>query len=65
MAVNVSVQYNAGFLPNIILLNQCYCHRVTRSNALKRFCICSLGSHLNGFHIFPLTGGCSENLDAF
>ena len=38
MAINVSVQYNGGFLPNIILLAQCYYHRGTRLNAMKRFC---------------------------
>ena len=43
MAINVSVQYNAGLLPDIkILLTQCYYHRGTRLNAMKRFCICSL-----------------------
>ena len=31
----------------------------------KRFCICSLRSHLNVLTFFPLTGGCSEGLDAF
>ena len=39
---NVSVQYNGGLLPDIILLTQCYYHRRTRLNAMKRFCICSL-----------------------
>ena len=38
MAINVSVQYNGGFLPDIILLTQCYYHRGTRLNAMKRFC---------------------------
>ena len=33
MAINVSVQYDGGFLPDIILLNQCYYHRGTRLNA--------------------------------
>ena len=42
MAINVSVQYNGGLLPDIILLTQCYYHRGTRLNAMKRFCICSL-----------------------
>ena len=42
MAINVSVQYNGGLLPDIILLTQCYFHRGTRLNAMKRFCICSL-----------------------
>ena len=30
MAINVSVQYNGGRLPDIILLTQCYYHRGTR-----------------------------------
>ena len=38
----ISEQYNGGLLPDIILLNQCYFHRGTRLNAMKRFCICSL-----------------------
>ena len=37
MAINVSVQYNGGFLPDIMLLTQCYYHRGTRLNAMKRF----------------------------
>ena len=32
---NVSVQYNGGLLPDIILLTQCYYHRGTRLNAMK------------------------------
>ena len=40
MATNVSVQYNGGLLPDIILLTQCYYHnRGTRLNAMKRFCM--------------------------
>ena len=42
MAINVNVQYNGGLLPDIILLTQCYFHRGTRLNAMKRFFICSL-----------------------
>ena len=42
MAINVSVQYSGGLLPDIILLTQCYFHRGTRLNAMKRFYICSL-----------------------
>ena len=38
---NVSVQYNGGFLPGIILLTQCYYHRGTRLNAMERFSIFS------------------------
>ena len=41
-SLNVSVQHNIKFLPGIILLTQCYYHRETRLNAMKRFCICSL-----------------------
>ena len=47
MAINVSVQYTGGPLPDIILLTQCNYHRGIRLNAMKRFCICSLYSHLN------------------
>ena len=64
MAINVSVQYNGGLPPGIILLPQCYYHRGTRLNAIQRFCICSLRSHLNVLTFFPLTGGCSEGLVA-
>ena len=45
MAINnVSVQYNGGFLPDMILLILlCYYrHRETRLYARKRFCLCSL-----------------------
>ena len=68
MAINVSVQYNGGLLPDIILLTQCYFHRGTRLNAIKRFCIliCSLLFNLNVLTFFSsLTGGCSEGLGAF
>ena len=36
MAINVSVQYNGGLLFDVILLTQCYYHRGTRLNAMKR-----------------------------
>ena len=66
MAINVGVQYNGGLLPDIILLTQCYFHRGTRLNAMKRFCICSLLKALippKRFDIsVPLNGGCSEGL---
>ena len=39
MAINVSIQYNDEFLPDIILLTQCYYQRRTRLNAMKRFCL--------------------------
>ena len=44
--VNVSVQYDGGFFPDIILLTLCYYHWGTRLNAMKSFCLCSLCSHL-------------------
>ena len=48
MAINVSVQYNSGLLPDIILLTQCYLQPLIPP---KRF------------DIFPpITGGCSEGL---
>ena len=50
MAINVSVQYNDGLLSDIILLTQCYYHR---------------GTDLNVWTFLPLTGECSEGLDAF
>ena len=37
IAINVNVQYNGGLLPDVILLTQCYFHRGTRLNAMKRF----------------------------
>ena len=66
MAINVSVQYNGKLLPDIILLIQCYYHRGTRLNAIKRFCLRSPWSHLNVLTFSPLIGGCWEGgLDAF
>ena len=58
MAINnVSERYNGELLPDIILLTQCYFHRGTRSNATKRFCICSLWSHLTFWHFPPSNWG--------
>ena len=57
MAINVSVQYDGGFLPDIILLTQCYYHRGTRLNVMKRFCIFSFSSHLNVLTFFPPAWG--------
>ena len=48
MAINVSVQYNGGLLPDSsILLTQGCFHRGTRSYTMKRFCFFTLYSHLN------------------
>ena len=65
IAINVSVQHNGGLLPDIILLTQCYYHRGTRLNAIKRFCIYLQPMMPNVLAFPPLTGGCSEGLDAF
>ena len=42
MVINISVQYNGGLLPDIILLIQGYYHRGTRLNTMLRLCIYSL-----------------------
>ena len=34
MAINMSVEYNGGLLPDIILLTQGYYHRGTRLNTM-------------------------------
>ena len=47
MAINVSIQYNVGLLPDMMLLTQCYYHWSIRLNAMKMFCPGSLCSHLN------------------
>ena len=39
MAINVSVQYNGGLLPDTVLLTECYCHHIigeTRLNTTRR-----------------------------
>ena len=55
-ATNICVQYNGGFLPDVILLTLYYYHRGTRLNAIKRFCLCSPCSHSNVLTIYPLIG---------
>ena len=67
MAINESVQYNGGLLPDIILLTQCYFHGGTHLNAMKRFCI-YLQSLIPPKRLDispPLIEGCSEGLGAF
>ena len=66
MAINVSVQYNGGPLPDMILLTQYYFHRGTRLNAMKKFLYLQPLIPPKRFDTFPpLTGGCSEGLGAF
>ena len=55
MAINVNVQYNGGFLPDIILWTQCL-------NAMKRFCICSLLIPAKHFDIFPPKPGDAQKV---
>ena len=55
--INKSVQYKGGFLPDIILLTQCYYHRGARLIAMNRFCICSLRSHLKVLTFSPRDWG--------
>ena len=42
MAINISVQYNGGLLPDIILLTQGYYPRGTRLNNMQWLCLHSL-----------------------
>ena len=59
---NKQQQHKGGFLPGIILTVD---PMLLPSGNPKRFCTCSLRFHLNILTFFPLTGGCSEGLDAF
>ena len=53
MAINdVNVQYNGGFISDMILLTLCYYHRGTKLNAMKRFMIPP-----ERFGLFPLDWG--------
>ena len=56
MVINISVQYNGGFLPDITLLTQGYLHRDIRLNTMKKLCICSL-CYLEVY--WPCAGGLS------
>ena len=62
MAIYVSVQYNGGLLPDIILLTQCYFHRgTTRLNAMKRVLCLQPLIPPKRFDIFsPLTGNAQK-----
>ena len=42
MAINISVQYNSGLLPDILLLTQGNYHRRTRLNTMYWLCLHSL-----------------------
>ena len=58
MAINVSVQYDGGFLPDIVLLTQCYYHRETRLNATR-----GQSAHLKiPLETFSPSGGVSSGI---
>ena len=61
MAINVSVQYNGGLLPDIILLTQCYYHRGTRLNFKCHEDVLSLQPMIPFFPLY----GMLRSLDAF
>ena len=62
MGINVSVQYNGGLLPDIILLTQ----YVTTSHEEVLYLQPMMPpTNLNVLTFFPLTGGCSKDLGAF
>ena len=57
MAIDVSVQYNGGFLPDRIIM-------LTRLNVVKRLSLQSIFPSKR-FEISPPSGECSVGLDAF
>ena len=65
IVINVSVQYNGGLLPDIIMLTRCYRHRGTCLNASMKSFFLYLQPLIppKRFDMFPpITGGCSEGL---
>ena len=63
MEINVNVQYNGGFLPDIILLTQCYIHWGT-CLIMKRFLSLQPLTPPKRFDISSPYGGCSKSLGA-
>ena len=57
MVINISVQYNGGFLPDIILLTQGYYHWGTRLNTMQWLCIYNLDVivHYYYYHVWWCT----------
>ena len=63
MAINVSIQYNDGLLPDIILFTQSYYHRGTRLKCHEE--VLSLQPMIlptKRFDVCPPDWGCSEGL---
>ena len=66
MTINIiTVQYNGGFLSDIILLTLCYYFSGTRLNPMKKLCPYSQCPHQNVLIFPPSLGACSGGLDAF
>ena len=65
LIINVSVQYNSGLLPDIILLTQCYYNRRTRLNYDEALYLPPMIPPTKRFDIFSPDWGCSEGLGAF
>ena len=66
MAINISVQYNGGFPPDIIQLTLCYCYRLTPTKCHEVFLVLQPLFPPQHFDAcFPLLGECSKGLDAF
>ena len=65
MAINISVQYDDGLLPDILLLTQCHYPRGTRFKCHEEVLYLQPMISPKRFDILPLTGGCSEDLGAF
>ena len=66
MAINVSVQYNGGLLPDIILSTQCYIHRRQPFKCHEEVLYLQPLIPPKRFDIPPPPNrGCSEGLGAF
>ena len=57
--------HNGGFHPRYYTVDPMLPPSGNSFKCHEEVCICSLWSHLNVLTFFPLTGGCSEGLDAF
>ena len=57
MAINVSVQYNGGLLPDMMLLTQCYYHRGTRLKGHEEV------SYLQPMYVCMYGHTCSKSMD--
>ena len=64
MGINVSVQYNGGLLPDIILLTLCD-NIVESCRYHEEFLSLQSMFPPKSFDNFPPGGGCSEGLDEF